>query len=246
MFEDVVPKYKVGCLAPLSVIGNEAYEFYRIAPPGILLFMIPIGLSEFSQSDADRVFEPLLGHLDQLKTRDVDLIIQNGVPLQLLLGPDGHDRLVEKIASHTKVRSTTSIIALVNSLVDLSITSIVVANKWSDDMNETLKRFVSRANVSVCGVYNKSLKPKEFIGFSATKQADLAWELGRRALLAHPEADALYIGGGNWMSKPVCCALEDEFMRPVICNETVRIRHIMRMLGVWTPIEGHGRVLQAA
>ena len=48
MFEDAVPRLKIGALKPLSVVDNSAYEFYRIAPPGVMLVMIPVGLGEFS------------------------------------------------------------------------------------------------------------------------------------------------------------------------------------------------------
>jgi len=33
MFQQFVPKLKIGALKPLAVIDNSAYEFYRIAPP---------------------------------------------------------------------------------------------------------------------------------------------------------------------------------------------------------------------
>jgi maleate isomerase len=246
MFEESLPRFKVGCLTPLGVIGNEPYEFYRLAPPGILLLMIPVGLSEFSKADVERVFEPLPAFLDQLTTRGVDLIIQNGVPLPILLGLDGHDRLVEKMASYSKVPSTSTVTAIVKSTAEIGVKTVVVANKWSDEMNANLKQFFAREGVSVCGVSNKSLKPSEFLRLSQASHAELAWDLGRRALIDHPEADALYIGGGSWMAEPVCRKLEEEFGKPVICNQTSRVRHIMRMLGAWAPIKGHGRLLEAA
>ena len=51
MFEDYLPKHKIGCLSPLAVVENAAYEFYRLAPPGLMLVLVPIGLSEFSRAD---------------------------------------------------------------------------------------------------------------------------------------------------------------------------------------------------
>ena len=90
------------------------------------------------------------------------------------------------------------------------------------------------------------ITPSEFLRLSQTSHAELAWDLGRRALIDHPEADALYIGGGSWMAEPVCRKLEGEFGKPVICNQTSRVRHILRTLGAWTPIKGHGRLLEAA
>ena len=49
MFESDVPKYKIGCLQPGAVIDNHAFEFYRLAPPGLMLVMVGVGLKEFSR-----------------------------------------------------------------------------------------------------------------------------------------------------------------------------------------------------
>src|SRR5437763_7506911 len=59
MFEASVPKYKIGCLQPGAVIDNAPFEFYRLAPPGVMLVMVGVGLKEFSSQDVERVFEPL-------------------------------------------------------------------------------------------------------------------------------------------------------------------------------------------
>jgi len=69
----------------LSVVDNSAYEFYRIAPPGVMLVMIPVGLGTFTKDDVERVFAPLDGYVDALMERGVDLIMQSGVPLPLLI-----------------------------------------------------------------------------------------------------------------------------------------------------------------
>ena len=40
MFEDYVPKRKIGTLCPLAVIDNHAYEFYQLVPRGVMLVMV--------------------------------------------------------------------------------------------------------------------------------------------------------------------------------------------------------------
>src|SRR5438477_537294 len=72
MFENAVPKHRVGVLLPLSVIDNAAYEFYRLAPEGVIQVMIPIGLGEFSKADVERALsKPLAANLDKLMERDL-------------------------------------------------------------------------------------------------------------------------------------------------------------------------------
>src|SRR5438034_10061788 len=82
MFERYLPKHKVGVLLPLSIIDNAAYEFYRLAPPGVMQVMIPIGLAEFSANDVERaLLAPLAANLDKLMERGVRLVVQSGTPL---------------------------------------------------------------------------------------------------------------------------------------------------------------------
>jgi hypothetical protein len=63
MFEEFVPDVKIGALKPLSVIDLSAYEFYRLAPPGVMLVMIGVGLGKFSKEDVERVFAPIDGYV---------------------------------------------------------------------------------------------------------------------------------------------------------------------------------------
>lgn len=59
MFEDYVPKRKIGDLAPLAVIDNHPYEFYQLVPSGVMLLMVPLGLQAFTAEDVERVFKPI-------------------------------------------------------------------------------------------------------------------------------------------------------------------------------------------
>ena len=113
MFEQFVPKLKIGALKPLAVIDNSAYEFYRLAPPGVMLVMIPVGLDKFSKEDVERVFAPIDAYVDQLMERGVDLIMQSGVPLPLLLGVEAHDRLIDRIAKRSGKPATSSVLGVV-------------------------------------------------------------------------------------------------------------------------------------
>src|SRR3974377_1417557 len=100
MFEDYLPRHKIGCLSPLAVVENAAYEFYRLAPPGGMLVLLSVGFAEFAREGVERVFAPLDRYLDMLMERDVDLVMQNGVPLPLLIGIAAPDRMIERMGKH--------------------------------------------------------------------------------------------------------------------------------------------------
>lgn len=243
MFETDVPKHKIGMLQPLSVIDNTPYEFYRLAPPRVMLVMIPVGLSEFSKGDVERVFAPLDGYLDRLMERGIDLVVQNGVPLPLLIGLDAHDRMLAHMAHYTRKPATSQVRSVARAAKALGLRKLALANKWSVAMNGMLGEFLAREGVEVCGAATEVLSPAEFQRIPSDDNLRLAYELGRRALLQYPECDGLYIGGGAWLAEPAAYRLETEFGKPVICNQTAAIREMMKLLNDWKPIAARGRLL---
>ena len=246
MFEDQVPRLKIGALKPLSVVDNSAYEFYRIAPPGVMLVMIPVGLGTFTKDDVERVFAPLDGYVDALMERGVDLIMQSGVPLPLLIGIEAHDRLMDRIETRSGKPATSSVLGVVAAAKRLGLRRIVVANKWSEPMNRTLAEFFARGGTTIAGVSAEVMGPDKFQKILTADHMDLAYELGRQAFTQHPDADGLYIGGGSWLSEPVCQALEREFGRPAISNQSCMIWDTLTRLRAWKPIPGQGRLLSVA
>src|SRR5262249_47534512 len=122
MFEDHQPKHKVGVLLPLSIIDNAAYEFYRLAPPGLMQVMIPIGLGEFSPVDGERaLLAPLAANLEKLMERGVALNVQSGTPLPIIIGIAAHDRMIEFMARHTGVPATSTVLAVCRAARHLGV-----------------------------------------------------------------------------------------------------------------------------
>ncbi len=247
MFESHIPKHKVGVLLPLSIVDNAAYEFYRLAPKGVMLVMIPIGLAEFSSADVERaLFKPLASNLDKLMERGVDLVVQSGTPLPILIGVKAHDRMIEFMTKHTGVPASSTVLAVGRAARHLGVKKLALVNKWSEAMNATLGEFLAREGVSVCGAATKELAPAEFQKIETRDHMQLAYELGRRAFQDNPDCDAIYIGGGTWLAEPVTERLEEEFGKPAICNQTAQLWDILHILKQWKPIQGHGRLLAAA
>jgi maleate cis-trans isomerase len=243
MFEDYMPKYKIGCLLPGHVIDNHPYEFYRLAPPQAMQVMIGVGLKEFSKGDVERVFKPLEAYLDQLMERGVQLVMQNGVPLPILMGMEAHDKMIAHMAKYTGLPATSTVLCVVQSAADLGARKVVIMNKWTPEMNKELGRFFGRVGVEVVGGATKPLHPTDFHKIDAAAHMQLGYELGVQAMTDNPDCDAGYIGGGSWIAEPVAAELEKKFNKPVLCNQSAVIRHTLKMLGGWQPMKGHSRLL---
>ena len=245
MFEDYVPKKKIGVLSPLAAVESGPYEFYQIAPKGVILVTIPVGLREFSKEDVERVFASLDQNLDYLMGRSIDIIIQSGVPLPLLVGPEYLDRLLAHIRERTKLPTTSQVLCVVEAVKHMGIKKIVAANKWNEGMNENLGRFFAQGGISLLGTHSRSMLPSEFVKMSGLDGINLAYDLGRGAFQNFPETDAVYIGGSAWLTLPVIERLEEEFGKPVFTNHSATVWDLLHKLDFWTPIRGYGKLLNS-
>ncbi len=246
MFEKFRPKWKIGGLQPGAVIDVAPYEFYRLAPRNVMSVMIGIGLVEFSSEDVERVFSPLDTYLDQLMDRDVDIVMQHGVPLPILIGMEKHDRMIEHMHRRTGLPATTTVQCVVKTAAEFGIRKVAIVNKWTEAMNASLGQFFAREGVKIVGGATKALHPTDFHKIDSGEHMELAYRLGKQAFNDNPDCDAVYIGGGSWIAEPVAQILEEEFNKPVICNQASVIRQVMKILGDWKPMPGHSRVLSQA
>ncbi len=244
-FEESLPKRRLGIISPLSIIDGSAYEFYELVPRGVMAVMTGLGLSEFTAADADRIFAPLDIIAEKMVDRDIDMVMQSGMPPALLLGVEKHDRMVERLASRTKKPASSTILALCAAAQHLGLKNIALANKWSDEMNVTLAAFFARAGVRIAGLVAELKIPPEYTKMGLPEYLDIGYRLGREALLAYPEADGLFLGGGAGVVQPAVEELEREFGKPVLSNQNAMIWEMLHRVDYWTPMPGRGRLLSS-
>jgi maleate cis-trans isomerase len=243
MFADALPRKKIGYLGPRHVIENQPYEFYRMAPPGIILVMVSCGLEHFTAQDVERVTGPIDKMLDLLVERDVEIINQVGVPLPLLVGLEAHDALVKHIADYTGKMASSQLMNVIAALKHLGIRKVLAVNKWRKEMNDNLDRFLRREGMELAGVSNKVLVPQEFSKINTEDSAQLAYDLAVAGVKAFPQADGIFIGGGSWLSQPVAEQVEAETGLPVVTNIGAMTWNLLHRIGCWEPVPGRGRLL---
>ncbi len=241
--EGYVPIRKVGYLYPQPILDYGPYEFYHMAPDRVLIVGIPLGLTEFSVEDVNRIYAPIDKACKLLVERHVDIIVQGGAPPAVILGREGLRSLLDHIASYTRLPVTSGILCCMEAAKALGVKKIAVINKWTQPMNDSLARFFAEIGVTVAGTTSRSLQPSQFNKLTTDESVNLSYQLGRTALEAYPDADALYIGGGAWLTLPAVVQLEKDFGKPVIAQQPATAWHVCKMLDCWQPRKNMGAVL---
>ena len=65
-------------------------------------------------------------------------------------------------------------------------------------------------------------------------------------MLAYPDADGLFLGGGAGVVQPAVEELEAEFGKPVISNINAMIWEMLHRVDYWTPMPGRGLLLSSS
>lgn len=249
--ESLIPKKKVGIFSPRTIVDNGVFEFYIMAPKGIMLAVVPMGVEAFTRADVDRIFAALDGQLEELRLRKVDLLYDSAVPLQCMIGVDGHDRRLARMTERTGIPANSAILGAIEAAKHLGIKKIAFGNKSADAVNDVLTQFFTRGGVEVVGYtawkgWKNPTDQREVKSLGDDKLVEIGYEVARRTFEEHPDADGIYMPGGSWALNDVILDLEKEFGKPILGHRHVIAWHIAKCLGMWEPKEGYGRLLASA
>ena len=250
--KDLLPKKKAAILAPRAIVDVGPFEFYQMAPPGIMLTIVPLGIQRFTKEGVEEAYGPIDEQLKHLVERRVDIILQEGVPLQCLIGTEAHDKRLAYLHDKTGLPVSSGVLGGVEAAQHLGIKKIAFGNKFSDAENEGLSRFFTRAGIEVTGYYSwgEHQEEKDVTGnavkrIKETDLVEIGFEVGRRVFRDNPDCDGIYMPGGSWALNKVVVELEKEFGKPVLGHRHTSVWHIVKMLGMWKPKKGWGMLFAA-
>jgi hypothetical protein len=92
----IAPWYHLGYIIPHLHTDMDAYQFYRVAPEGMLLVTTGLNLAEYSLAAVESELPTLWERFDLLAKKRVDRISLSGVPVASALG---RTRMLEILAA---------------------------------------------------------------------------------------------------------------------------------------------------
>lgn len=214
----ITPWYQLGYIIPHLYTDMDAYQFYRVAPEGMVLITTGLDLKEYSLAAVEDQLPALWKAFDLLASKKCDRIALSGVPVASALGRAKMRGILEEAQRRTAIPCDTDLEAHIATLHHLGARRIVLATRWPDSVNQALTSYLAEAGIEVIGCRSRARSLQENKHASAAADHELALELGREVLAAHPVADALLMPGGLWFAIHAVPMLEAEFGKPVLLN----------------------------
>ena len=212
------PWYKLGYIIPHAYTDMDAYQFYAIAPKGMLLVTTGLNFQGHSVQAAENELPAFRERVALLAKRKVDRIALSGVPVASFLGRKRMLDVLAEAQDASGLPCDTDLEAHIAALTHLGATRIALATRWHAATTDRLTQYLKEAGIQVIANCSRGST------FDQHKTADpaadhlLALELGGQALRTAPDAQAVLMPGGLWHAIHAVPLLESEFGRPVLLN----------------------------
>lgn len=231
-------RIRIGLLLPSSNTTQEN-EFNRILPDGVSLHVTRLPLRNVDAASTARIVEDIESESQKLADADVDAIVLAATAPSSRNGIGYDQELIRRIETASGRRATTASTALIQALQVLDAKRIVMAGPWSEATNISAAAFIEASGVAVLA--HQALGRVSNLDIGVLEE-DTALELGRAVDL--PDAQAIMLACGNWLTLGIVDRLEALAGKPVLTTNQVSLWAVLRLAGHHAPVFGWGRLLR--
>ncbi len=230
---------RIGLLSP-TVIETAAYDFFRIAPAGVMMCSITSNIEHWSRENfKEHVLDPLVSMSKYLAERHVDFIIHTGMPVVTTRGKGFEEEVVKLIERETGLPATTSIRSAIRALAHLGVRNVALVSPYPPELHQSAVKFLADSGFKVVADHSEDVVFKELQDVTPAHIAAVA----QRVLSATPSAEGVYIPCNQWAGADAAPLIEKATGLPVVTGAHADYWEAFRALGINDRIEGHGRLL---
>jgi len=212
------PWYHLGYVIPHLYTDMDAYQFYRVAPEGMMLVTTGLDLRDYTLAAVEKELPMLWQRFDLLAKKKVDRLSLSGVPVASALGRRKMREILAEGEKRTGLACDTDLEAHIATLQHLGASKIALATRWPEAVNAALTRYLAEAGIEVLACASRARTLDQNKLSSAAADHELALELGGKALREAPRAQALLMPGGLWHAIHAVPLIEAEHGKPVLLN----------------------------
>lgn len=213
------PWHQLGYIIPHLQTDMDAYQFYNIAPKGMILVTTGLNLQGHSMEAVEAELPAFWRAIDILKKKKVDRIALSGVPVASYLGRKRMREMLAEAEQRSGIPCDTDLEAHIAALKHLGATKIALATRWHEPTNTALTKYLNEAGIEVVALraQGSTLQQHKLANPAADHQ--LALDLAQ-VLRDTPQAQAIMMPGGLWHAMHAVPLIEAEYGVPATLNIT--------------------------
>lgn len=237
-----VERARIGLICPnKSQVMEE--EWSLVTPPGITYLSAALTVESVTPAALEKVIGHIEGAAKELAMAGAQAIIQCGTPVGFLRGYGWDKEITARIVAATGLPAVAMATAVVNSMGELGIRKVAVGTAYSDPVNQILQKFLNDSGFRVLAL--KGLQKTDATEIKLLTP-DIPYKLAKEVNAQAPDADGIFISCALLRSLDFIDRLEKEIGKPVTTSNQSAVRAVLKLAGVWQPVEGYGRLLEMA
>jgi maleate cis-trans isomerase len=213
------PWYQLGYIIPHLQTDMDAYQFYNIAPKGMILVTTGLNLQGHSIEAVEAELPAFWRAIDLLKKKKVDRIALSGVPVASYLGRERMREMLAEAEQRSGIPCDTDLEAHIAALKHLGATKIALATRWHEPTNTALTKYLNEAGIEVVALRARGSTLEQHKLANPAADHQLALELAQ-VLCDAPKAQAIMMPGGLWHAIHAVPLIEAQYGVPATLNIT--------------------------
>jgi maleate cis-trans isomerase len=229
---------RFGYLSGPIFAESYAYEFYRMAPPGVTLMISTLKYEQGTMDEIKACVELGDQIVQDMAKAGATVIIQGVVPINLAFGPQFIDDWIERTQQRCGVPATTSVTTQMHALQAVGARKVAVLQVGPTPvkgLNEYMQSFGFEVLGGCAG--NFSLVKM------STEPPSATMAVAREVLKAYPDADTVYAPAPHLPFVVNIDELERETGKTVIAAGQAIMWEGLRLSGVTDSVAGYGKLL---
>lgn len=231
---------RIGSIQP-SRGDTFTYEFYKVAPEGVVLVLTSTNIRELTESEFERALSEYEQAGKTLATEEVDFILVGGTPVIALKGKGTDQEIAKRIHDVTHIPALHNFTAVIEALRKLKVNKLAVATPYRDAVNLRHKQFLEANGFEVVKI--RGLQIERNVEIAKTPPY-AAYRLAKETFRDAPEAEGIYISCSRWQTLSFIEALERDVRVPVVSNSQASIWAAFSRTGVGDAKPGFGQLMR--
>lgn len=216
------------------------YEYYRAAPPGVIVVPAALNLRALTVAELERVFESYVSAVEDLAYEQVDVAVLGGSPPVTLKGHGFERRLVDRVQPLINAPVVALVRCEVEALQAIGAHRIAVGAPYTRALTDKFAAYFREEGFEVVATRCLGIeRPVEMAQLPHDASAELARELFREA----GAVDAVHLTCPRWPTLLGLDGLEQDLGVPVTSSSQSVLYGTLRRVGVADEIRGFGSLL---
>ena len=219
---------RVGLVAP-SRGDVMLYEFYKVAPPGVLGVPYSCELTRLERGELERVRDKYVEGVQTMVREEVDVIYVGGTPPQLYNGLEAYEELLAHLRSLTDIPLITSVESERAALRAGGVTKAAIIAPYTDQLADNFASMVIDQGIDVVHMEHLGVSNAYEISFVSDYQV---YQRGLNAFRAAKVADGVHMTCPRWPTVLKLAELEEVTGVQVTSSSQASIWLLLGILGV--------------